>query len=191
MNPPTPQALYLDEDPPGRDGYENLSLLHSRMLALQKYGDGQMTPKDLKHYSVEEVIRLIKVRILQFYYSLIPSLEEQGDWRDLSGTYRSPDFLFEEINRLEKETMTESEEPTPPTAKATKTLELVCDMRRARQTIESQIADLRSAAKTKIDALKKAECALLDDRDDGQLSLFELDPAITEEVTNIISNPEI
>tara|TARA_R100001163_G_C5061686_1_gene198627 strand:+ start:1506 stop:2072 length:567 start_codon:yes stop_codon:yes gene_type:complete len=188
MKSPPPQALYLDEDPPGREGF---SLLYSRMLALQKHGDEQMTERDLKHYSVEEVIRLIKVKILQFYYSLIPSLEKEGDWRDLSGTYRCKDFLFEEINRLEKETMTESEEPTPPTAKATKTLELICNMRRARQTIESQFADLRSVAKTKIDALKKAECALLDDRDDGQLSLFELDPAITEEVTSIIDNPEI
>ena len=64
-------------------------------------------------------------------------------------------------------------------------------MRNARQTIESQIRDLRKAAKVKVAALKKAEGVLLDQNEDGQLQLFDLDPEVSKEIQGIIDNPDI
>ena len=73
------------------------------------------------------------------------------------------------------------------------TLKLIVDLRRARQTIESQLKDIKQQAKTKINALKHAEGALLDagDEDENQLKLFELKPQIDPEVQKIIDVPEI
>ena len=44
-----------------------------------------------------------------------------------------------------------------PSGGALKALQIVIEIRRARQTIESQLKDIKSAAKSKIAALKKAE----------------------------------
>ena len=86
---------------------------------------------------------------------------------------------------------TSSEPIKVDNAKAMRILELCSEMRHARQTIESQIRDLRKEAKSKVSALKKAEAALLDQNEDGQLQLFELAPDVSTEVRGIIENPEV
>jgi len=76
---------------------------------------------------------------------------------------------------------------------ALKALKLVIEIRRARQTIESQLKDIKSAAKSKIGALKRAEGILLDQQgeDEDQLVLFSMDPDLDPEVQKIIDEPEI
>ena len=75
---------------------------------------------------------------------------------------------------------------------ALKALKLVIEIRRARQTIESQLKDIKNAAKSKIGALKRAEGILLDQQgDDDQLILFTIDPDLDPEVQKIIDQPEI
>ena len=80
-----------------------------------------------------------------------------------------------------------------PSGGALKALQIVIEIRRARQTIESQLKDIKSAAKSKIAALKKAEAVLLDtnDPDDDQMTLFDIEPVMQPEVRDIIDNPEI
>ena len=76
---------------------------------------------------------------------------------------------------------------------ALKALKLVIEIRRARQTIESQLKDIKHMAKSKIGALKRAEAILLDQQgeDEDQLILFSMDPDLDPEVQKIIDEPEI
>lgn len=85
----------------------------------------------------------------------------------------------------------ETNEPTG--GGALKALKLVIEIRRARQTIESQLKDIKHAAKSKIGALKRAEAILLDQQgeDEDQLNLFSMDPDLDPEVQKIIDEPEI
>mgnify|MGYP005831020655 FL=1 len=83
---------------------------------------------------------------------------------------------------------------TPPedtTKGAIATLELVMELRKTRQIIESQLRDLRKHGKSKIAALRKAEGALLDSHEDDQMKLFDLDLTVSDEVRDIIANPAV
>jgi len=204
MKTPPPQALHLDNDPPGEG---DLMLLHSRMMTLKRHGIEAMSPHDIRNgYKPSDIIRLILGQTLYHYRTLEQEMKEKGlkEWRDLLGTWRPAYMLEEEIRRLEKErsnlneTMTEdvnqaggTPPPHEPKDEATKILDLCISIRQAKQTIASQLRDLRKEAKQKINALSKAETALLDTVDEKQTYLFDLDPAVTEEVNAIISNPEI
>ena len=204
MKTPPPQALHLDNDPPGVDDF---MLLHSRMMTLKKHGVEAMSPHDIRNgYTPRDIIRLILGQILAHYRTLEAEMKREGggEWRDLIGTFRPAYLLEEEIRRLEternnlNETMDEDGKqaggtppPIQPKDEATKILDLCISIRQAKQTIASQLRDLRKEAKQKINALSKAETALLDTVDEKQTYLFDLDPAVTEEVNAIISNPEI
>ena len=204
MKTPPPQALHVDHDPPGES---DLMLLHGRMMTLKKHGVEAMSPHDIRTgYKPRDIIRLILGQILAHYRTLEQEMKEKGlkEWRDLLGTFRPPYLLAEEIRRIEQErknineTMSEDgqeRETNPPKQEtkdeATKILDLCISIRQAKQTIASQLRDLRKEAKQKINALSKAETALLDTVDEKQTYLFDLDPAVTEEVNAIIQNPEI
>ena len=88
---------------------------------------------------------------------------------------------------------TQQEPDEPSGGGALKALKIVIEIRRARQTIESQLKDLKHVAKSKIAALKKAEGILLDREgvESEQLELFSLDPDLDPEVQKIIDEPEI
>jgi len=177
------------------------------MMTLKKHGIEAMSPHDIRNgYKPSDIIRLILGQTLYHYRTLEQEMKEKGlkEWRDLLGTYRPAYMLEEEIRRLEtersnlNETMTEDANqaggtppPIQPKDEATKILDLCISIRHAKQTIASQLRDLRKEAKQKINALSKAETALLDTVDEKQTYLFDLDPAVTEEVNAIISNPEI
>ena len=204
MKTPPPQALHLDNDPPGES---DLMLLHSRMMTLKRHGVEAMSPHDIRNgYTPRDIIRLLLGQILAHYRTLEAEMKREGggEWRDLIGTFRPAYWLEEEIRRLEternnlNETMDEDGKqaggtppPIQPKDEATKILDLCISIRQAKQTIASQLRDLRKEAKQKINALSKAETALLDTVDEKQTYLFDLDPAVTEEVNAIISNPEI
>ena len=87
----------------------------------------------------------------------------------------------------------EHETNEPAGGGALKALKLVIEIRRARQTIESQLKDIKHMAKSKIGALKRAEAILLDQQgeDEDQLILFSMDPDLDPEVQKIIDEPEI
>lgn len=80
-----------------------------------------------------------------------------------------------------------------PAQGALKALKIIIEIRRARQTIESQLKDLKQLAKRKITTLKKAEGILLDQQgeDENQMILFDMDPTLDPEVRKIIDDPEI
>ena len=89
---------------------------------------------------------------------------------------------------------THHENNEPSGGGALKALKIVIEIRRARQTIESQLKDIKHMAKSKIGALKKrAEGILLDQQgeDEDQLILFTMDPDLDPEVQKIIDEPEI
>ena len=204
MKTPPPQALHVDHDPPGG---EDFMLLHGRMMTLKMHGIEAMSPHDIRNgYKPRDIIRLILGQLIAHYRTLEAEMKREGggEWRDLLGTSRPSYMLEAEIRKLEKErdnineTMTEDAKqaggtplPTQPKDEATKILDLCISIRQAKQTIASQLRDLRKEAKQKINALSKAETALLDTVDEKQTYLFDLDPAVTEEVNAIIDNPEI
>jgi len=204
MKPPPPQALHLDHDPPGGDDF---MLLHGRMMTLKMHGVEAMSPHDIRNgYKPRDIIRMILGQLLAHYRTLEAEMKETGvkEWRDLLGTSRPAYMLKAEIQKLEKERdnlntiMNEDQNDaggTPPPSKrkddASKILALCISIRQAKQTIAAQLRDLRKGAKQKINALSKAEVALLDTVDEKQTYLFNLDPVATEEVNAIINNPEI
>lgn len=187
------QALHLDNDPPG---VRDISILKARVATLVAMGESAMSPRDLKNgYEPAEVIRAMRVAIL----FILKGVYDQGgkEWRDTGGTWRPIFMLRDEISFLEnlinpQRTMTEEQTPKlKDHIAALETLKLTVQIRQARQTIESQIKDLRQQAKSKISALKKAEAALLDVDDGEQMKLFDLPPELPEAVQGIIDNPEI
>lgn len=204
MKTPPPQALHLDNDPPGEG---DLMLLHSRMMTLKKHGIEAMSPHDIRNgYKPRDIIRMILGQLLAHYRTLEAEMKETGvkEWRDLLGTFRPAYMIEAEIRKLEternnlNETMDEDGKQaggTPPPHElkdeATKILDLCISIRQAKQTIAAQLRDLRKEAKQKINALSKAEVALFDTVDEKQTYLFNLDPVVTEEVNAIINNPEI
>ena len=180
-------------------------------------GEKAMSPHDLRNgYSPKSIIRMMTRQLLVMLKAKQDTLEDDDEWRDHLGTWRPPYLLRDEIAHLERQLetmknptqndprhplMDESKattgggvtdpEPEKENAKAIRILELCSEMRNARQTIESQIRDLRKAAKVKVAALKKAEGVLLDQNEDGQLQLFDLDPEVSKEIQGIIDNPDI
>ena len=209
--PPPPQALYLDNVP---GGDQEIALLTARLGTYKLDGEKAMSPHDIRNgYTPGCIIRMISRQLLHLLEIKQAALEDGAEWRDHLGSWRPPYLLRDEIARLKREvermrnnTDTDSmKEPESTTgegatssepikldnAKAMRILELCSEMRHARQTIESQIRDLRKEAKSKVSALKKAEAALLDQNEDGQLQLFELAPDVSTEVRGIIENPEV
>ena len=86
----------------------------------------------------------------------------------------------------------EQKTPSGDIEKGQKIINLMLELRKARETIESQLKEVKSQAKSKISALRTSENALLDSLEEkDQMTLFEVDPSISEEVQNIIENPII
>ena len=86
----------------------------------------------------------------------------------------------------------EQKTPSGDIEKGQKIINLMLELRKARETIESQLKEVKSQAKSKISALRTSENALLDSLEEkDQMTLFEVDPTISEEVQNIIENPII
>ena len=212
--PPPPQALYMDNVP---GGDPEIQLLYARLATYKMDGEKAMSPHDLRNgYSPKSIIRMMTRQLLVMLKAKESALEEDDEWRDHLGTWRPPYLLRDEIAHLERQLetmknpaqndprhplMDESKattgggvtdpEPEKENAKAIRILELCSEMRNARQTIESQIRDLRKAAKVKVNTLKNAEAVLLDQNEDGQLQLFDLDPEVSKEIQGIIDNPDI
>jgi hypothetical protein len=66
------------------------------------------------------------------------------------------------------------------------------ELRKAREAIESQLTEIKSQAKSKISALRGSENALLDALEEkDQMTLFEVDPSVSDEVKSIIDDPTI
>mgnify|MGYP005818308253 FL=1 len=212
--PPPPQALYMDNVP---GGDPEIQLLYARLGTYKMDGEKAMSPHDLRNgYTPKTIIRMMTRQLLVMLKAKESALEEDDEWRDHLGTWRPPYLLRDEIAHLERQLetmknpaqndprhplMDESKattgggvtdpEPEKENAKAIRILELCSEMRNARQTIESQIRDLRKAAKVKVNTLKNAEAVLLDQNEDGQLQLFDLDPEVSKEIQGIIDNPDI
>ena len=212
--PPPPQALYLDNVPVGDP---EIHLLYARLATYKMDGEKAMSPHDLRNgYTPKSIIRMMTRQLVVMLKAKQDTLEDDDEWRDHLGTWRPPYLLRDEIAHLERQLetmknpaqidprhplMDESKattgggvtdpEPEKENAKAIRILELCSEMRNARQTIESQIRDLRKAAKVKVNTLKNAEAVLLDQNEDGQLQLFDLDPEVSKEIQGIIDNPDI
>jgi len=212
--PPPPQALYMDNVP---GGDPEIQLLYARLGTYKMDGEAAMSPHDLRNgYTPKSIIRMMTRQLLVMLKAKQDTLEDDDEWRDHLGTWRPPYLLRDEIAHLERQLetmknptqndprhplMDESKattgggvtdpEPEKENAKAIRILELCSEMRNARQTIESQIRDLRKAAKVKVNTLKNAEAVLLDQNEDGQLQLFDLDPEVSKEIQGIIDNPDI
>jgi ElaB/YqjD/DUF883 family membrane-anchored ribosome-binding protein len=76
--------------------------------------------------------------------------------------------------------------------KAQRIIDLMLELRKARETIESQLTEIKSQAKSKVSALKASENALLDALEEkDQMTLFEVDPSVSDEVQKIINDPTI
>ena len=187
------QAIHLDNDPADMS---DVSILKARIATLIAGGKSAMSPRDLKSgYEPADVIRAMRVAILFIYKGVY----EQGgtEWRDPLGTWRPIYLLRDEITNLEKliqlnpNVMTEEQTKETEQTAALKTLQLAVQIRQARQTIESQIKDMKQQAKSKVSALRKAEAALLDSDDGDQMKLFELPPELPESIQKIIDDPEI
>ena len=212
--PPPPQALYMDNVP---GGDPEIQLLYARLGTYKMDGEKAMSPHDLRNgYTPKSIIRMLTRQLLVMLKAKQDTLEDDDRWKDHLGTWRPPYLLRDEIAHLERQletmknpaqndprhtSMDESKattgggspdpEPEKENAKAIRILELCSEMRNARQTIESQIRDLRKAAKVKVNTLKNAEAVLLDQNEDGQLQLFDLDPEVSKEIQGIIDNPDI
>ena len=85
------------------------------------------------------------------------------------------------------------EENKPKEVKnASRIIDLMLELRKARETIESQLKEIKTQAKSKISALRTSENTLLDSLEEkDQMTLFEVDPQVSEEVQEIIENPII
>ena len=76
--------------------------------------------------------------------------------------------------------------------KAQRIIDLMLELRKAREAIESQLTEIKSQAKSKISALRGSENALLDALEEkDQMTLFEVDPSVSDEVKSIIDDPSI
>lgn len=76
--------------------------------------------------------------------------------------------------------------------KASRIIDLMLELRKAREAIESQLKEIKHQAKSKISALRRSENHLLDSLEEkDQMTLFEIDPYVTEEVKGIIEDPNI
>jgi len=76
--------------------------------------------------------------------------------------------------------------------KAQRIIDLMLELRKAREAIESQLTEIKSQAKSKISALRSSENALLDALEEkDQMTLFEVDPSVSDEVKSIIDDPSI
>jgi CHASE3 domain sensor protein len=76
--------------------------------------------------------------------------------------------------------------------KAQRIIDLMLELRKAREAIESQLTEIKSQAKSKISALRGSENALLDALEEkDQMTLFEVDPSVSDEVKSIIDDPTI
>lgn len=71
------------------------------------------------------------------------------------------------------------------------TLELTLEIRKAIAVIQSQLKEVKKVAKQKLTRLVRAEESLFDHFDDHQMTLFDLNPEISEEVREILDDPRI
>lgn len=71
-----------------------------------------------------------------------------------------------------------------------KAVDSINEIRDARSTLQSQFDEIKTQAKSKLQALKKAEDALLElSKPTTQTELFNIDPELSPEARSIISNP--
>jgi len=214
---PAPQALHLDEPSGGGPQQMQIDLLSARLQTIINHGREAMSPHDLKWgYSPEYIAKLLQTQILVMLRKRLEEVQAKG-YAALTVTDRqrigNPGSLAlklkGEIRALERTLGLDKEPPplmaqntetttgggsTPPedtTKGAIATLELVMELRKTRQIIESQLRDLRKHGKSKIAALRKAEGALLDSHEDDQMKLFDLDLTVSDEVRDIIANPAV
>lgn len=101
-----------------------------------------------------------------------------------------------EMNGINNPTPSLSIEPKKETGgsleKAQKIMSLMLELRKTRETLESQLTEIKSQAKSKISALRASEDALLDSLEEqDQMTLFAVDPSVSDEVKKIILNPHL
>ena len=86
----------------------------------------------------------------------------------------------------------QKETPSGGVDNAGRIIDLMLELRKARETIIAQFNEIKTQVKSKISALKASEDALLDSLEErDQMTLFELDPEVSEEVKSIIADPSI
>lgn len=203
---------YLD-DPGG--GFDQIQLLKARLRALEQYGEEYLSTRDKRNgYSPRSVKRMVLCQIASMLKDRAHLIKERGELgmtehENLSG-YTPKDALeeiFQElkqtkqrINDMDAEQINapvegghqNEQSPGGDAEKLKKTIDAILEIRKAREAIQGQLAEIRTQAKSKISALQKAEDTLLDSCEGlDQMELFKIDPSISPEAQEIIENPII
>ena len=187
--------LYID---PGTPLPQQILLLEGRLGALREMKDEFLSERDKRNgYTWKDVERKTLHRIL---FCLAQMLEE--------AIYESErEVLFAKYQQTTKEIKEMEEQKNDPRGvgvsmekmtsggdesggNADKALILLREIKKTRETINSQLDEVKTQAKSKINTLNKAEKAIweLSEQSD-QSELFKFSPELSPEARAIIFNP--
>ena len=189
--------LHID---PGTPLPGQLLLLEGRLGALREMKDEFLSERDRRNgYTWRDVEKKTLHRILFCLAQMIEEAIHESE----------RDVLFAKYEQTKKEIeMMDENQNNPggvdewsnknpsggdePGGNADKALILLREIKKTRETINSQLDEVKTQAKSKINALNKAEKAIweLSEQSD-QSELFKISPELSPEAKAIINNPII
>ena len=182
---------------------EQTTLLEGRLGALRGMREDFLSERDKRNgYSWQDVEAKTLHRI-NFNIAQILELETSGIEREIY--YQKYKKIKQEIKQMEEQkndpqgvgTTTNGNTPGGGDDAdmkrhmfKSKAVDSINEIRDARATLQSQFDEIKTQAKSKLQALKKAEDALLElSKPTTQEELFSIDPELSPEARSIISNP--
>lgn len=181
---------------------EQTTLLEGRLGALRAMREEFLSERDKRNGFTWRDVEAKTLHRINFNIAQIIELETSGIEREIY--YQKYKKIKKEIKQMEEQKNdpqgagTSINENTPGGGDAdmkrhifkSKAVDSINEIRDARATLQSQFDEIKTQAKSKLQALKKAEDALLElSKPTTQTELFNIDPELSPEARAIISNP--
>lgn len=181
---------------------EQTTLLEGRLGALRAMREEFLSERDKRNGFTWRDVEAKTLHRINFNIAQIIELETSGIEREIY--YQKYKKIKKEIKQMEEQKNdpqgagTSINENSPGGGDAdmkrhifkSKAVDSINEIRDARATLQSQFDEIKTQAKSKLQALKKAEDALLElSKPTTQTELFNIDPELSPEARAIISNP--
>lgn len=181
---------------------EQTTLLEGRLGALRGMKEEFLSERDKRNGYTWKDVEAKTLHRINFNIAQIIELETSNSERE--NYFLKYKKIKKEIKQMEEQKNdpqgvgTSTNENTPGGGDAdmkrhifkSKAVDSINEIRDARSTLQSQFDEIKTQAKSKLQALKKAEDALLElSKPTTQTELFNIDPELSPEARSIISNP--
>jgi len=183
---------------PGVPLSEQILLLEGRLGALRGMQDEFLSDRDKRNgYTWRDVERKTLHRILFCLAQMLEQTKSETERESLFAKYNQTKQEIKDMEEQKNDPQgvgVSMEKMTPggdeSGGNADKALILLREIKKTRETINSQLDEVKTQAKSKINALNKAEKAIweLSEQSD-QSELFKFSPELSPEARAIISNP--